>query len=68
MGKNLLSKATGGINMSDDFKLEDSLFDRLCPLLIIRLLPLRVFNDLNSSVMYSRLLNEDTVDGKCIIM
>ncbi|KAG5555658.1 hypothetical protein RHGRI_006344 [Rhododendron griersonianum] len=33
-------------------KLAHSLFDRLCPLLIIRLLPLRVFNNLNSSLMY----------------
>ncbi|XP_024965629.1 uncharacterized protein LOC112505833 isoform X2 [Cynara cardunculus var. scolymus] len=36
----------------NDVKLQHSLFDRLCPLLIIRLLPLRVFNDLKSSVVY----------------
>ncbi|XP_038720849.1 uncharacterized protein LOC120013189 isoform X2 [Tripterygium wilfordii] len=28
------------------------LFEHLCPLLVIRLLPLRVFDDLNSSAMY----------------
>lgn len=39
--------------------LKSSLFDRLCPLLVIRLLPLRVFNDLNSSVVYGWLGNED---------
>ncbi|CAL5362804.1 unnamed protein product [Camellia sinensis] len=38
--------------VDNPLKLEHSLFDRLCPLLIIRLLPLRVFNDLNSSLIY----------------
>lgn len=37
-------------NDSDAFT--RSLFDRLCPLLIIRLLPLRVFNHLQSRVLY----------------
>ncbi|KAL6523246.1 hypothetical protein OROGR_016849 [Orobanche gracilis] len=31
---------------------EQCLFSRLCPLLVIRLLPLRVFDDLNSSIVY----------------
>ncbi|KAK6244141.1 hypothetical protein QUC31_010550 [Theobroma cacao] len=42
----------------DSMKMQQSLFERLCPLLIIRLLPVRVFNDLNSSVMYGRLHNQ----------
>uniref|UniRef100_A0A6N2JZZ3 Uncharacterized protein n=1 Tax=Salix viminalis TaxID=40686 RepID=A0A6N2JZZ3_SALVM len=39
----------------DSVKVQESLFERLCPLLIIRILPLRVFNDLNSSVLYGQL-------------
>lgn len=39
----------------DSVKMQQSLFERLCPLLIIRLLPLRVFNDLSSSVLYGQL-------------
>uniref|UniRef100_M1AVC5 Binding protein n=1 Tax=Solanum tuberosum TaxID=4113 RepID=M1AVC5_SOLTU len=31
------------------------LFNRLCPLLVVRLLPLQVFNDLNSSALYDEL-------------
>ncbi|XP_022766714.1 uncharacterized protein LOC111311531 isoform X3 [Durio zibethinus] len=41
----------------DSMRMQQSLFERLCPLLIIRLLPLRVFNNLNSSVMYGHLHN-----------
>ncbi|XP_058207692.1 uncharacterized protein LOC131320827 isoform X6 [Rhododendron vialii] len=46
-----------------------SLFDRLCPLLIIRLLPLRVFNNLNSSLMYGVLRDQgyfDINDPECV--
>lgn len=39
-----------------------SLFERLCPLLVIRLLPLRIFDDLNLSIMYGQLLNELTTN------
>ncbi|XP_011020335.1 PREDICTED: uncharacterized protein LOC105122745 isoform X2 [Populus euphratica] len=38
----------------DSVKMQQSLFEHLCPLLIIRLLPLRVFNDLSSSVLYGQ--------------
>ncbi|GMP96911.1 hypothetical protein CsSME_00045346 [Camellia sinensis var. sinensis] len=44
--------------VDNPLKLEHSLFDRLCPLLIIRLLPLRVFNDLNSSLIYGELCKQ----------
>ncbi|KAF7147951.1 hypothetical protein RHSIM_Rhsim03G0016100 [Rhododendron simsii] len=50
-------------------KLVHSLFDRLCPLLIIRLLPLRVFNNLNSSLMYGVLRDQgyfDINDPECV--
>ncbi|VFQ91190.1 unnamed protein product [Cuscuta campestris] len=36
-------------------KCELSIFNRLCPLLVIRLLPLSVFNNLGSSLMYGEL-------------
>ncbi|XP_048236035.1 uncharacterized protein LOC8278946 isoform X2 [Ricinus communis] len=42
-------------NNEDLMKMQQTLFERLCPLLIIRLLPLRVFNDLESSTMYGQL-------------
>ncbi|KAK4755413.1 hypothetical protein SAY87_009170 [Trapa incisa] len=40
---------------NDSVEVQISLYERLCPLLIIRLLPLRVFNNFNSSVMYGEL-------------
>ncbi|KAL6505989.1 hypothetical protein OROHE_022708 [Orobanche hederae] len=41
------------------------LFSRLCPLLVIRLLPLRVFYDLNSSIVYGEFSrNADVHDFK----
>ncbi|XP_057488030.1 uncharacterized protein LOC130774052 isoform X2 [Actinidia eriantha] len=58
-----------GIN--NPAKSEHSLFDHLSPLLIIRLLPLRVFNNLDSSLVYGELRNQDrgyfdVNDAKCI--
>lgn len=40
-----------------------SLFDHLCPLLILRLLPQRVFDDIDSSTIYGRFLRGDYVNG-----
>ncbi|KAG8371928.1 hypothetical protein BUALT_Bualt12G0013800 [Buddleja alternifolia] len=37
---------------SETMKHEQFLFTRLCPLLVIRLLPLRVFDDINSPLVY----------------
>ncbi|XP_042514637.1 uncharacterized protein LOC122089182 isoform X2 [Macadamia integrifolia] len=54
---------SGTYTEDESVKLQHPLFDRLCPLLIIRILPLRVFNDLNSSAMYGQLLNQITVNG-----
>ncbi|KAK6945314.1 hypothetical protein RJ641_026416, partial [Dillenia turbinata] len=42
-------------------QMQQALFDRLCPLLILRMLPLRVFSDLKSSVMYSQPLAKNAV-------
>jgi hypothetical protein len=47
----------------DSVKMQQSLFEHLCPLLIIRLLPLRVFNDLSSSVLYGQLPSESIAHG-----
>ncbi|KAJ1429936.1 Armadillo-type fold [Sesbania bispinosa] len=35
--------------------MQQSLFEHLCPLLIIKMLPMKTFNDLNSSIMYGNL-------------
>ncbi|XP_061373685.1 uncharacterized protein LOC133316013 isoform X2 [Gastrolobium bilobum] len=41
---------------SDEFEeMQRSLFEHLCPLLIIKMLPMKTFNDLNSSIMYGHL-------------
>ena len=45
----------------DSANLQQLLFEHLCPLLIIRMLPLSVFNDLNSSDMYGQLINQGIV-------
>ncbi|KAM7524534.1 hypothetical protein LguiA_014436 [Lonicera macranthoides] len=59
--ENFFSKREAGTHTEyDSVKRQHSLFGRLCPLLIIRLLPLRVFNDLKSSHVYGQLLNEDS--------
>ncbi|KAK2995773.1 hypothetical protein RJ640_010749 [Escallonia rubra] len=43
---------------------QHSLFARLSPLLVIKLLPLRVFNDLKSSLVYGELCDQRTSDDK----
>lgn len=48
----------------DKIKSEKSLFDHLCPLLILRLLPQRVFDDIDSSTVYGKFLSGDSVNGK----
>ncbi|KAF6172889.1 hypothetical protein GIB67_035443 [Kingdonia uniflora] len=55
----LMSRSTGTYTSDDFVKPSNNLFHRLCPLLILRLLPLKVFNDLNSPLMYGQLLNQD---------
>jgi len=46
----------------DKTKSEKSLFDHLCPLLILRLLPQRVFDDIDSSTIYGKFLSGDSVN------
>lgn len=59
-----LSRWESRISISDDsLKMQQSLFERLCPLLMIRMLPLRFFNDLNLSVMYDKLLIQGIMHG-----
>ncbi|XP_076905850.1 uncharacterized protein LOC143561739 isoform X2 [Bidens hawaiensis] len=55
----------------NDIKLQLSLFNRLCPLLLIRLLPLKVFNDQKSYLVYGDLSSQnnnilDTSDTRCV--
>ncbi|KAK7244632.1 hypothetical protein RIF29_39457 [Crotalaria pallida] len=50
---------------SDEFEeMQRSLFEHLCPLLIIKMLPLKTFNDLNSSVMYGHLTQNIDLSSK----
>ncbi|XP_073287340.1 uncharacterized protein [Primulina huaijiensis] len=44
------------IGNGDAMSFEDRLFCHLCPLLVIRLLPLRVFDNLNSPILYGNFL------------
>ncbi|KAK7285567.1 hypothetical protein RJT34_20343 [Clitoria ternatea] len=54
--ENFLSRWEHRTYTNDEFEeMQRSLFERLCPLLIIKMLPLKTFNDLNSSVMYGHL-------------
>lgn len=46
----------------------DSLFERLCPLLILRLLPLRVFTNCSSSIMYGQHPNQGILHGRLIYL
>ncbi|KAL1549976.1 hypothetical protein AAHA92_17995 [Salvia divinorum] len=43
----------------------ENLFIRLCPLLIIRLLPLKVFDDLNAPLVYGKNLNNSETQETC---
>ncbi|KAL5540486.1 hypothetical protein UlMin_043080 [Ulmus minor] len=65
----IVSHTKGQMDMNESsFSSNDSacmqqlLFEHLCPLLIIRMLPLSVFNDLNSSIMYGQLINRGHSD------
>ncbi|KAL8489605.1 hypothetical protein ACS0TY_025004 [Phlomoides rotata] len=48
---------------SEAIKHEHCLFTRLCPLLVIRLLPLRVFDDLNSPLVYGEIQHNSAPRG-----
>lgn len=52
---------------SEAMKHEHCLFSRLCPLLVIRLLPLRVFDDLNSHVVYGEIPHNSAVHGMFLL-
>ncbi|KAM4079537.1 hypothetical protein ACB094_09G123500 [Castanea mollissima] len=59
-----LSRCEGRTSTNDDpVKIQQSLFERLCPLLIIRMLPLRIFDDLTLSAMYDKLLIQGIMHG-----
>ncbi|XP_057438694.1 uncharacterized protein LOC130730649 isoform X1 [Lotus japonicus] len=54
--ESFLSRWESRTYTSDEFEeMQRSLFERLCPLLIIKMLPMKTFNDLNSSIMYGKL-------------
>ncbi|KAL5729342.1 hypothetical protein ACHQM5_002313 [Ranunculus cassubicifolius] len=45
-------------------ELNNHLFDRLCPLLLIKMTPLRIFDDLNSTHLYGQLLKHCDLHGE----
>ncbi|XP_027348855.1 uncharacterized protein LOC113860619 isoform X2 [Abrus precatorius] len=56
LDESLLSRWEHRTYTSDEFEeMQRYLFEHLCPLLIIKMLPLKAFNDLNSSIMYGHL-------------
>lgn len=55
MDESWLYDHAGKISNSSFAGFKDSLFDHLCPLLLLRVLPLRVFDDLQSSTLYGNL-------------
>ncbi|MFS8002117.1 putative armadillo-like helical protein [Helianthus anomalus] len=70
IGENFMSELDIS-GTENDIKLQHSLFNRLCPLLLIRLLPLKVFNDQKSSLVYADLLGQnnnihDISETRCI--
>ncbi|KAL3637259.1 hypothetical protein CASFOL_019558 [Castilleja foliolosa] len=59
----LFSKGKGLIDSnSESLGREQRLFTRLCPLLVIRLLPLRVFDDLDSHIVYGEFFRNSVHD------
>lgn len=60
--QSFIKLGTGTYKSDESERNYQSLFERLCPLLVIRLLPLRIFDDLNLSIMYGQLLNELTTN------
>ncbi|GAB2295532.1 hypothetical protein Dimus_029696 [Dionaea muscipula] len=63
----VISRGEGKSHVNSDMVcLQQMLFDRLCPLLIIKLLPLRVFDDLLSTIMYSQFLQSGVILGSDI--
>lgn len=48
-------------------RLKSSLFSRLCPLLVIRLLPLKIFDNLGSSTLYGVFRNEENWKGMLLL-
>ncbi|KAF3442571.1 hypothetical protein FNV43_RR16487 [Rhamnella rubrinervis] len=53
---------SGSYTSDDSAKMQQLLFEHLCPLLITRMLPLSIFNDLNSLVMYDQLSNQSIIN------
>ncbi|KAE9590737.1 hypothetical protein Lal_00023286 [Lupinus albus] len=57
IGESFLSRWESRSYTSDEFEeMQRSMFEHLCPLLIIKMLPLKTFDDLNSSIVYGHLI------------
>lgn len=55
------SECQGKTDSNNEALKHEDLFSRLCPLLVIRLLPLRVFDDLNSPLVYGKLIHNSAI-------
>ncbi|MED6184209.1 hypothetical protein PIB30_045241 [Stylosanthes scabra] len=62
-----LSKWDSRTYSSEEFEeMQQTLFEHLCPLLILKMLPIKTFNDLNSSIMYGQLNHNRNRDSGCM--
>ncbi|XP_015899000.3 uncharacterized protein LOC107432388 [Ziziphus jujuba] len=52
---------SGSCTKDDSAEIQQLLFEHLCPLLIIRMLPLSIFDDLDSSVIYNQLFKQGII-------
>nr|XP_029117568.1 uncharacterized protein LOC105034833 isoform X4 [Elaeis guineensis] len=66
MDERWLSDCHGNFPSNGSAKLGGSVFDHLSPLLLLRVLPLRVFDDIYSPVLYGRLCKNLEASGICI--
>lgn len=66
--EDILSKwKEGRLSEFEDTRIEGILFDRLSPLLVLRVLPLRAFNDLNSMELYGEFSTVAVRDGDTVV-
>lgn len=63
----LLKWKEGRLSECEDTRIKDILFDRLSPLLVLKVLPLRAFNDLNSEELYGEFSTITARDGDTVV-
>lgn len=63
----LMKWKEGRLSECEETRIKDILFDRLSPLLVLRVLPLRAFNDLNSKELYGEFSTITARDGDTVV-